>query len=76
MKEGNLEYYAKIGALEKELCGQFFRIHKGYLVNFSFVDGYSKTAVILTNGEKLLISRYKYTEFVKEYLAFIARGQE
>jgi len=49
-EDGKLEYYAKIGALEKELNGQFFRIHKGYLVNFAFIDGYSKTAVTLTNG--------------------------
>ncbi|MCI8299317.1 MAG: response regulator transcription factor [Lachnospiraceae bacterium] len=76
MEDSKLEYYAKISALEQELCGQFFRIHKGYLVNLSFVDGYSKTAVLLTNGEKLLISRYKYAEFVKEYLAYIERGQE
>lgn len=74
LKDEKLEYYAKIGALEKELCGQFFRIHKGYLVNLAFVDGYSKTAVTLTNGEKLLISRYKYTEFVKEYLAYVENG--
>ncbi len=76
MKDERLEYYAKIGALEEELYGQFFRIHKGYLVNLAFVDGYSKTAVTLTNGEKLLISRYKYTEFVKEYLTYVENGNK
>ena len=68
-----LEYYAKLGALEEELHGQFFRIHKGYLVNLSFVDGYSKSAVTLNNGEKLLISKYKYADFVKAYLEYVAR---
>lgn len=72
--EGDLEYYAKIGSLERELCGQFFRIHKGYLINLSFVERYNKTAVTLTNGEKLLISRYKYAEFVKTYLAYVEQG--
>lgn len=35
LQEGELEYYAKIGDLEEELRGQLFRIHRGYLVNFS-----------------------------------------
>lgn len=41
-KGGVLEYYAKIGDLERELEGQFCRIHKGYLINLSYVDEYSK----------------------------------
>lgn len=73
MEGEKLEYYAKLGALEEELYGQFFRIHKGYLVNLSFVDGYSKSAVMLSNGEKLLISKYKYADFVKAYLEYVAR---
>lgn len=73
MTDQRLEYYAKIGMLEEELSGQFFRIHKGYLINLSFVEGYSKTAVTLTNGERLLISRYKYADFVKTYLAYVER---
>ncbi len=72
LKDERLEYYAQIGVLEKELSGQFFRIHKGYLINLSFVNGYNKTAVTLTNGEKLLISKYKHGEFVKAYLDYVA----
>ena len=59
LKDGEFACYAKIGDLELELQDQFFRIHKGYLVNLSYVDGYSKTEVTLTNGEKLLLSKYK-----------------
>lgn len=42
-KDGVLEYYAKMGDLEEELQGQFCRIHKGYLINLSYVDEYNKT---------------------------------
>lgn len=66
-----LEYYAKIGELEEELQGQFFRIHKGYLVNLSCVDEYSRTEIMLTNGDKLPLSKYKYEDFVKAYLRFM-----
>lgn len=70
-KDGKLEYYAKIGELEEELQGQFCRIHKGYLVNLSCVDEYSRTEIILTNGDKLPLSKYKYEDFVKAYLRFM-----
>ena len=70
-KDGELEYYAKIGELEEELQGQFFRIHKGYLVNLSCVDEYSRTEIMLTNGDKLPLSKYKYEDFVKAYLRFM-----
>ena len=74
LKDGVFACYAKIGDLEVELQDQFFRIHKGYLVNLSYVDGYSKTEVTLTNGERLLLSKYKYQDFVKAYLHFLKRG--
>ncbi len=74
LKDGEFTCYAKIGDLESELQDQFFRIHKGYLVNLSYVDGYSKTEVTLTNGKKLLLSKYKYHDFVKAYLRFLKRG--
>lgn len=70
-KDGELEYYAKIGELEEKLQGHFCRIHKGYLVNLSYVEEYSRTEIILTNGDKLPLSKYKYEDFVKAYLRFM-----
>lgn len=74
LQDGEFTCYAKIRDLELELQDRFFRIHKGYLVNLSYVDGYSKTEVMLINGERLLLSKYKYQEFVKGYLRFLKRG--
>ena len=74
LKDGEFVCYAKIGDLELELQDQFFRIHKGYLVNLSYVAGYSKTEVTLTNGVRLLLSKYKYQDFVKAYLHFLKKG--
>ena len=71
LNEEELEYYAKLGDLEEELQGQFFRIHKGYLVNLACIDEYNKTEVTLVNGDKLLISKYKYPDFVKAYLRYM-----
>ena len=74
LKNGEFACYAKIGDLELELQDQFFRIHKGYLVNLAYVAGYSKRSVTLTNGEELLLSKYKYQDFVKAYLHFLKKG--
>ena len=74
LKNGEFVCYAKIGDLELELQDQFFRIHKSYLVNLSYVAGYSKTEVTLTNGKGLLLSKYKYQDFVKAYLHFLKKG--
>ena len=41
MKDGVLEYYARMSDLEEELQGQFCRVHKGYLINLSYVDEYN-----------------------------------
>lgn len=74
LKDGAFSCYGKIRDLEAELNGQFYRIHKGYLVNLAYVEGYSKTELTLTSGELLLISKYKYRDFVKAYLRFLKQG--
>ncbi len=73
MSSGDVEYYAKLSDLELELSGQFYRIHKGYLVNLSYIDEYTRNEVMLQSGKRLIISKYKYTEFVKVYLAFMEK---
>jgi len=74
-KEEKLEYYARIGDLEKELQGRFFRIHKGYLINLMFVDKYSRTEATLENNDRLPISKYRYNDFVNAYLQFMEQRE-
>lgn len=70
LKDRELEYYAKIVDLEEELQGQFYRIHRCYLVNLAYVEGYDKTEVTLTNGDRLPLSK-KYEDFAAAYLRFM-----
>ena len=70
-KDGEWTYYARIGDLEEELQGNFCRTHKGYLINLAYVDEYSKTEIMLVNGAKIPLSKYKYEDFVKAYLRFM-----
>ncbi len=75
MQDGEIECYGKIGELENELKKSFFRIHKGYLVNMKYVERYSRTEVLMKNGSSLLISKYKYQDFIKAYLGYISEDK-
>lgn len=76
LKSGTLEYYGKIGDLERELAGQFYRIHRGYLINLFHVESYDRTEVRMANGDKLLLSRYKYDSFVQAYMEYISEENQ
>ncbi len=75
MKNGRIECYGKIGELENKLKDSFFRIHKGYLVNMKYVERYNRTEIRLKNGNSLMISKYKYQDFIKAYLDYISEVQ-
>lgn len=64
-------FYQKLDVVEKRIrlknC-QFIRIHKSYLVNARYIDGYSRDYVLLTTGERLRISRYEYYRTLNERL--------
>lgn len=62
--------------LEEELSGEgFIRIHKGYLVNYRFIQVIEGGDVLLTNGERLPISRRKERE-AKERLLELVQANE
>ena len=67
--EGIFTYYGRMGELENRLQEKgFFRCHKSYLVNLKYVDGYNRQEVILENGEKIVIAKRRYEQFVQEVL--------
>ena len=67
--DGIFTYYGQIGELEDKLQDKgFFRCHKSYLVNLKHVDGYNRQDVILENGERIVIAKRRYGQFVQEVL--------
>ncbi|GFI22421.1 hypothetical protein IMSAGC011_01196 [Lachnospiraceae bacterium] len=64
-------FYQKLDMVEKRIrlknC-QFMRIHKSYLVNARYIDGYSRDYVLLTTGERLRISKYEYYKTLNKQL--------
>ncbi len=65
--EGVFTYYGQIGEMEDKLQDKgFFRCHKSYLINLKYVDGYNRQEVILENGEKIVVAKRRYEQFVQE----------
>jgi two-component system LytT family response regulator len=67
--DGNKMYISKtLRYLEDALCNNhFFRVHNSYIVNLNHVSKYSKTdggLLILSNGEKVRVSRSKKDELL------------
>ena len=52
----------------------FFRCHRGYLVNLSYVAEYDMENILLSNGEKIYLSKDRYHDFVKQYMRYLRNG--
>ncbi len=76
MGNEKIESYGKISEMESALGKNFFRIHRGYLINMKYVERYSRTEVRMKNGSSLLISKYKYQDFIKAYLEHISEDEK
>ncbi len=73
LKEEQVSYYAKMSELEEILGEQFFRCHRGYLVNLGAVKGYDTGNIQLKNGETILMAKQKYSAFVNSYMEYLRR---
>ncbi len=75
-REEEVIWQGSMDELERQLPPDFYRIHRGFLVNMAYIVGYGKTGVELTDGSRLLISRYKYKEFVRSYVHYVGYEEE
>lgn len=67
--------YATMRYMEEQLGGDFYRCHRGYLVNMAYVKEYETDVIHLKNGEIVYIARDKYSEFAKAYMRFLKEGE-
>lgn len=70
-KNGTLTYYGAMSKAEESLGTDFFRCHRGYLVNMAHIAEYDSGSILLENGESVCMAKEKYGEFVKRYLRFL-----
>ena len=69
-----IEIYAAMIELEKQLGGEFYRCHRGYLVNMAYITEYINDSIRLSDGESIYLAKEKYNEFVKEYMRYLRNG--
>ena len=67
----NIIVYATMKGLAERLGEEFFRCHRGYLVNLAYVAEYGTGTIQLQNGETVYLAREKYAEFVKAYTRYL-----
>ena len=73
-KEKNVEIYAAMNKLEEQLGEDFYRCHRGYLVNMAYIAEYGSDSITLNNGGTVYLAKEKYGEFVKTYMRFVRNG--
>ena len=71
---GEISFYGVMADMEKEAGAQFCRCHRGYLVNLSYVAEYNMENIMLSNGEKIYLSKDRYHDFVKKYMRYLRSG--
>jgi len=70
-EQGDISYYEKMDHLEQQLGSGFFRCHRGYLVSLDKIKQYDSREIELVNGDKILLSRQKYSDFVHAYMEYM-----
>lgn len=68
--------YATMKGMEQQLGEDFFRCHRGYLVNMDHVAEYDTDAIRLKNGERIYMAREKYSEFAAAYIGFCGKHND
>lgn len=74
MKEETYRFYEKMEVLEQKLGDDFFRSHRGFLVNLQEVVRYDNANVELKNGDKVFLAKQKYNDFVTAYMNYLRKA--
>ena len=53
----------------------FIKIHRGCLVNLKYIKTIEEQNIILDNGERLMVSRYRMREVLVAYQGYIRQGE-
>lgn len=74
-RDGVVEYYGQLSDLEQMAGDDFFRPHRAYLINLKYVVQYRSDSIDMENG-RVIMSKARFSEFVKAYLRYTQRKGE
>ncbi len=66
-----IDYYEKLSAFEQCVDSRFFKCHRSYLVNLGYVHGIRGGQVILSQGDKIPVSRLREQELTQALLHYL-----
>lgn len=71
-KDGKYECVGKLSDAAAELIPHgFYQVHQGYIVNFKYIKKFDGADIVLTNGERVMVSVRKRAEVLKAYAHYI-----
>ncbi len=71
-EEGKTAFRQTMAEIEQMLPGEFFcRCHNSYIVNLRYIDEFSRTEIILSNGTVLPIGRRYCDIFQKKFIRYM-----
>lgn len=73
-EDKDIEIYASMNEMERQLGEDFYRCHRAYIVNMAYITEYDKESITITNGDSVYLTKKKYGEFVKAYMWFLQSG--
>ena len=65
------DYYDKLDDLERRMDERFFRCHRSYLVNLEYVRGCNAGQVMLSQGDKIPVSRLRERDLTQALLRYM-----
>lgn len=73
-RAGILDSYGKMDELEQMIGSGFYRCHRCYLVNMEKIVSYNANTIKVVNGDKLILARKKYSDFIRQYMKYAKDG--
>lgn len=71
-EQGDIEGRGSLGQLEKDMEGSTFaRCNSGYIVNLKNIRSIEKDTVIMSNGDRLPLSRARKKEFLHQFALYL-----
>lgn len=70
--QGSYTSYKSISRYEAEINHtHFFRTHRSYIVNMKYISEIEKKTIVLSNGERIVISPRVYDAFLQSYMGYL-----
>lgn len=74
LKSGEvIDYYDRIENLETKLDGRFFKCHRSYLINLSYLKSYKNGMAYMINDQTIPVSRLRSKEFSSVVLKYMKK---